>query len=96
LKGKIDYRDFGHVREGYTFETIRSKLEKAQFAVANHKETFKTFGGLAWEINYMFRNSKLALLLFPLLYGVSRLDLLLDDRGNGRGLLIVAKPRTRE
>jgi hypothetical protein len=36
LKGKIDYRDFGHVREGYTFKTIKSKLEKAQFAVTNH------------------------------------------------------------
>jgi len=47
LRGKIDYRNFGHVREGYTFETIKSKLEKAQFAVANHRETFKTFGGLA-------------------------------------------------
>jgi ubiquinone/menaquinone biosynthesis C-methylase UbiE len=92
LRGKINYRDFGHVREGYRFENIKSKLEEAQLAIAEYKGTFKIFGGFAWEINYMLRGSKLALLLVPLLYGLSKLDYLLGDRDNGRGLLIVAKP----
>jgi len=91
LKDKIDYRNFGHVREGYTFETLKFKLEEAQFTIDHYKETFKTFSSLAWKFNYMFRGKKFALLLFPLLYGLSRLDFLLGNKSSGQGLLIVAK-----
>ena len=85
---KSSFKSLGHVREGYTFESLTELCDAVDLAIKTSEETFKKFAGLAWEINYRFRDSKISSILFPILYSFSKLDFL--SKGKGKGLLLVA------
>jgi ubiquinone/menaquinone biosynthesis C-methylase UbiE len=81
-----------HVREGITKKNLENSLRKLEFRIVESRETFGFFGKLAWEINHLAlsRGFLLAGIIFPLLFIISKLDLVFKSR-NGLGIAILAQ-----
>lgn len=80
------FKKYGHVREGYTKNSLSSLLQINNFEIIHRKDTFKTFGSLAWELHKI---SGFHWSVYPILYAIAMLDIFSRRRGNG--LLMIAK-----
>ena len=81
-----------HVREGIARKDLENSLKKLGFKIIASKETFGFFGKLAWEINHIMlsRSFVLAGIIFPFLFILGKLDLLLKNK-DGLGIAILVQ-----
>lgn len=84
----------GHVHEGYFPQELKKTLERAGFNILVMNETFGFFGKLSWELNHLsFRKGfVLAGAVFPILYLIAKLDLLIKNK-HGLGTAILARKK---
>lgn len=87
-----------HVRDEYTENEIRSKLEETNFKVEGICYGFSMWGELAFESNYLFwKRNWLRVLTAILLHPLSLRLAYMDTRKNykdGNSLLVIARPAT--
>lgn len=71
-----------HVREGIEPSLLKRDLEETGFKVLEMVGTHGFFGKLAWEINHILLSKSLVMAgaIFPLLYLISKLDLLVNNK----------------
>ena len=84
----------GHAREGIAKTELENSLKKMGFRIRISKDTFGFFGRLAWELNHLTLSKSfiLAGAIYPLLYGIAKMDLWLKNK-NGLGVVILAEKR---
>jgi ubiquinone/menaquinone biosynthesis C-methylase UbiE len=81
---KMAASEYGHVREGYSMDSIRDLFPPNGLNVIYYEYTFKTFGMIAWELSM-----KLPYYVYPLLFLISFFDRFSRRRGNG--IFLIAK-----
>lgn len=90
---------FGHVREGYTMEQIKSLLATEGFRIEKGIYSFGTLGSLAYEIFYIAQLRPIFFIIFsplyfllvhPILLFLMYLDRLKRHR-IGNGIIVIAK-----
>ncbi|KKQ91426.1 MAG: Methyltransferase type 11 [Candidatus Daviesbacteria bacterium GW2011_GWA2_42_7] len=81
-----------HAREGFERKKLISDLKKAGFKIVKQEETFGFFGKLAWELNHLSlrKGFIIAGLLYPILYVIGSIDLLLKNQ-RGLGIAILSR-----
>jgi len=81
-----------HVREGYDLYGLRDMMENAGFKIATCRSQLKVFGEIAWELGRMFhgRYPRAWMLMFPLVWVLSRLDFVVSDKKIGNMIEIKA------
>ncbi len=97
-KQKLFFKEFsqyhytGHVVDGFNLESLKKDMKKTGFKVIKTKNTFGTFGTLAWETNHwaLAKNLFVAGFTFPLLYILAKIDLNLENK-SGCGIALLAQ-----
>jgi SAM-dependent methyltransferase len=96
LPGFESFETKDHVREEYTCEEIRSKLEKAHFQPVYLKYGYNWRGEIAFELNYLFWQVPILRLLFAFLtHFVTTWLAYLEvsqEYETGNSFIILAKP----
>jgi len=88
-----DYRQWGHVREGYSAEEITALLEGNGFKINSLEYTFSGITLLAEELNQISHSKRLlAAVLFPPLMAAAYLGTKINA-AEGNGIFIVAEKR---
>lgn len=86
----------GHVRPGYTRDGLVDLLQRAGFEVPHCVYNYNSIETLANDISYLItggreRNKQLYALAFPLLLGLAGIGGLYNARGDGSGLVALAR-----
>jgi SAM-dependent methyltransferase len=88
--------DYGHVRQGYGTEDIRTKFEAAGGRVVNSRFTFGFFGTLAFDLFFAIGDNRpnpiVFAALFPFLLGLGSLDLQFPFRTGSAIMAIGYRP----
>ena len=94
FKSLENWHHEGHVHEGFTPDELKKTMVDLGFSNIWVRETFGFFGKLAWELNHMILPKGFILLgiSYPLLYLLSKLDLLMDNK-RGLGTAILARKK---
>jgi 2-polyprenyl-3-methyl-5-hydroxy-6-metoxy-1,4-benzoquinol methylase len=81
-----------HAYEGFQIIKFNKELKKMGFKIIDSRETFGFFGKLAWELNHisLTKSFILSALIYPLLFLIACLDLLIYNR-EGLGITVLAQ-----
>ena len=91
FKSMINWQHEDHLREGFFPADLIKELNGLGFRIVYKKNTFGFFGSLAWEIDHIFISKSFVLsgFLYPFLYLLAKLDLVIDNkRGLGIAVLV--------
>jgi 2-polyprenyl-3-methyl-5-hydroxy-6-metoxy-1,4-benzoquinol methylase len=81
-----------HLHEGFSPIDLKKELIAIGFKIIEARETFGTFGKIAWELDHVLLSKGFVVsgIAYPFLYLISRLDLLTKNK-RGLGTAILAK-----
>jgi len=81
-----------HAREGFDPEKLKKELESLGFKTIKSRNTFGSFGSLAWELNHLLLSKSLFLagIVYPLLLLIAQVDIFWKNK-KGLGIAILAK-----